>query len=217
MVTPVKLLPVVVAGRAAGRDAGVVHRVPAKLVELVAGGTVAVVGMWPVPCGFGVTPVNDVPVALAAWQVVQPVVMPRVVHHPRLERCSVLVWHSVHAGVVGMWLAGLPLVTPVANDVVERVAGRAVAGGRVIRVLGRRRPGHDRHPDEALAGLVAGRAAGRRSPAWFICVPAKLVNLPAAWQVSQAAVVGRWFAGLVLRLVTPVKLLPVSWQVAQPA
>ena len=25
-----------------------------------------------------------------------------------------------------------------------------------------------------------------------------------------------WFAGLVLRFVTPVKLLPVSWQVAQP-
>ena len=26
----------------------------------------AVVGMWPAPCGFGVTPVNAVPVVLAA-------------------------------------------------------------------------------------------------------------------------------------------------------
>ena len=52
--------------------------------------------------------------------------------------------------------------------------------------------------------------------AWFIAVPAKLVKLPAAWQLSHAAVVGMWFVGLVLRLVTPVKLFPLSWQVAQP-
>ena len=51
---------------------------------------------------------------------------------------------------------------------------------------------------------------------WFIFVPAKLVKLPTAWQLSQVAVVGMWLAGLVLRLDTPVKLLPVSWQVAQP-
>ena len=35
-----------------------------------------VVGMWPLPCGFGVTPANGVPVTLAAWQVVQPLAMP---------------------------------------------------------------------------------------------------------------------------------------------
>jgi hypothetical protein len=36
----------------------------------------AVVGIWPVPIGFGVTPANAVPVALAAWQVRHPVVIP---------------------------------------------------------------------------------------------------------------------------------------------
>jgi hypothetical protein len=38
------------------------------------------------------------------------------------------------------------------------------------------------------------------------------------WQLSQGALVGTCVAvlGLVLRFVTPVKLLPVSWQVAQP-
>ena len=53
-------------------------------------------------------------------------------------------------------------------------------------------------------------------PAWFIAVPANVVKLLAEWHVSHAAVVGRWFDGLVLRFVTPVKLLPVSWQVAHP-
>ena len=52
--------------------------------------------------------------------------------------------------------------------------------------------------------------------AWFIAVPANVVKLAGAWQLSHAAVVGMWFAGLVLRLVTPVNALPVSWQVAQP-
>jgi len=84
--------------------------------------------MWPDPCGTGVTPKYGVPVALAAWQVVQPELMP----------------------VCCIW------------------------------------------------------------------VPAKLVKFPAAWQVSHVAVVGTWFVGLVLRLVTPVNALPVSWQVAQP-
>ncbi len=82
----------------------------------------------PLPCGFGVTPANGVPVTLAAWQVVQPLAM----------------------------------------------------------------------------------------PLWFIAVPAKVVKLLAEWHVSHVALVGTWFDGFVLRLVTPVKLLPVSWQVAQP-
>ena len=47
-------------------------------------------------------------------------------------------------------------------------------------------------------------------PVWFIAVPAKVVKLVAEWQVSHVALVGTWFDGLVLRLVTPVKLLPVS-------
>ena len=37
----------------------------------------------------------------------------------------------------------------------------------------------------------------------------------AAWHVSHAAVVGTWLLGFVFT-VTPVKLLPVSWQVAHP-
>ena len=53
-------------------------------------------------------------------------------------------------------------------------------------------------------------------PVWFIAVPEKLVKFVGEWHVSQVAVVGTWFAGFVLRFVTPVKLLPVSWQVAQP-
>ncbi len=35
-----------------------------------------VVGMWPLPCGFGVTPAYGVPVTAAAWHVVQPLTMP---------------------------------------------------------------------------------------------------------------------------------------------
>ena len=100
---------------------------PKALVDLWHSAQSDVVGMWPEPCGFGVTPANGVPVTAAAWQVVQPLVI----------------------------------------------------------------------------------------PAWFIAVPAKVVNADAEWHVSHAAVVGTWLLGLVL-IVTPVKLFPVSWQVAHP-
>ena len=91
---------------------------PAKLeVDLWQVAQSALVGMWPLPCGFGVTPVNAVPVALAAWQVVQPLVMPLWFITPG-TRLFGLVWQSVQACVVGMWLAGL-LVTPLLNEVVE--------------------------------------------------------------------------------------------------
>ena len=43
-----------------------------------------------------------------------------------------------------------------------------------------------------------------------------MVNFVGAWQLSQAAVVGMWVAGGVT-MVTPAKLLPVAWHVAQPA
>jgi hypothetical protein len=33
-------------------------------------------------------------------------------------------------------------------------------------------------------------------PMWLIIVPENVVNLLAEWQVSQAALVGRWFTGL---------------------
>ena len=92
---------------------------PAKLeVDLWQLAQSAVVGMCPVPCGFGVTPVKAVPVALAAWQVVQPLVMPLWFITPG-TRLLGLVWHSVHAWLVGMWFAGLPPVTPIPNDTVE--------------------------------------------------------------------------------------------------
>ena len=92
--------------------------VPAKVeVDLWQIAQSAVVGMCPVPCGIGVTPVNAIPVGLAAWQVVQPEVMPLWFITPGLNDV-VLVWHSVHAAVVGMWFAGFP-VTPLLNEVVD--------------------------------------------------------------------------------------------------
>ena len=68
--------------------------------------------MWPVPCGFGVTPVNAIPVGLAAWQVVQPLVMPLWFITPEFGPRLPLAWHIVHAWLVGMWFAGLPPVAP---------------------------------------------------------------------------------------------------------
>ena len=50
---------------------------------------------------------------------------------------------------------------------------------------------------------------------WFIAVPLKLVNFDGAWQLSHAAVpTGMCVVGGVTT-VTPKKLLPVAWQVAQ--
>ena len=49
---------------------------PNAVVDLWHVSQPAVVGMCPVPIGFGVTPVNAVPVALAAWQLVQPLLTP---------------------------------------------------------------------------------------------------------------------------------------------
>jgi hypothetical protein len=100
---------------------------PNAVVDLWHSAQSDVVGMCPLPCGFGVTPANGVPLTAAAWQVAQPLVI----------------------------------------------------------------------------------------PAWFIAVPAKLVKADAEWHVSHAAVVGTWFDGFVFT-VTPVKLLPLSWQVAHP-
>jgi hypothetical protein len=120
----------------------------------------------------------------------------------------------VHASVVGMWLAGLPAVMPVVKATVELwqleqspVVGCAescTAVGRVTIVT----PAKLLPASWQVAQPVV-------MPAWFIAVPAKLVNLVGAWQVSHAAVVGMWVAGGVT-IVTPAKLLPVAWQVAQP-
>jgi hypothetical protein len=53
-------------------------------------------------------------------------------------------------------------------------------------------------------------------PAWFIGVPPNVVKLLAAWQTSHGAGVGMWFAGGVF-MVTPKKLEPAAWHVAQLA
>ena len=87
----------------------------------------------------------------------------------------------------------------------------------MVRILRRRRPGHDRHAEEALAGLVAGGAAtagDRRSGSSR--VPPKFVNVAAAWQVSQAAAPNGMCVAGGVTMVTPKKLLPLAWQVAQP-
>jgi hypothetical protein len=53
------------------------------------------------------------------------------------------------------------------------------------------------------------------TPAWFMVVPAKLVKLPAAWQVSHGIGVGKWVAGGVFGTMLA-KLAPGAWQVAHP-
>ena len=122
----------------------------------------------------------------------------------------VLVWHSVHACVVGMWLAGLPPVTPVVNDVVElwQVAHSPVVGwfgscaavGRVTIVT----------PKKLLpvSWQVAHAVADHR--AWFIGVPAKRGEV--ARRVTALARRGgrNVVRRLGLEVVTPVKLLPAS-------
>ena len=164
--------------------------VPAKLVvDLWQVAQSAVVGMWPVPCGFGVTPVKAVPVALAAWHVVQPLVMPLWFITPG-TRLFGLVWHSVQAWFVGMWLAGLPPVTPLLKEGVEvwQVPhspllgwfGSCAAVGRVTIVTPKKLLPVSWHVAQAVP-LTA---------AWFIAVPENVVKLLAAWQLSQAAVVG---------------------------
>jgi hypothetical protein len=116
----------------------------------------ASVGMWPaigLVTSFGLmTVLKLLPVS---WHMAHPLVMPAWFITPGF-RLAGLVWHCVHACVVGMWPAGM--ATAPLNDAV----------------------------------LV--------------------------WQVSHAAVVGMWFADLVTSfgLMTVLKLLPVSWHVAQP-
>ena len=113
--------------------------------------------MCPLPCGTGVTPKNGMPLAPTAWQVVQPVVIPEWFIVPGLYDPGRPRWHSVHAAFVGMWFAGLPPPTPLANDVVD---------------------------------------------VW------QLPQSPVGGCAGSCAAVGR------VTIVTPKKLLPVSWQVA---
>jgi hypothetical protein len=88
---------------------------PKALVDLWQSAQSDVVGMCPLPCGFGVTPANGVPVTAAAWQVVQPVLMPLwFIAVPAKVVKLVAAWHISHAELVGMWFDGLVFtVTPV--------------------------------------------------------------------------------------------------------
>ncbi len=75
---------------------------PAKLVvDLWQVTQSAVVGMWPVPCGFGVTPVKTIPAPLAAWHVVQPELIPTWLISPGLN-VAVSAWQTVQVWFVGM-------------------------------------------------------------------------------------------------------------------
>ncbi len=65
---------------------------------------------------IGTTPAKLIP---GAWHVAQPVTMPVWFITPDPGAVLPPAWHSVQAWVVGRWLAGLPPVTPVVNDVVE--------------------------------------------------------------------------------------------------
>ena len=108
----------------------------------------------------------------------------------------------------------MPPVTPLANDVVElwQVEQSPVVGcsascaavGRVTIVT----------PAKLLP--VSWQVAHPEViPAWLIAHNEKLVKLLVVWQTSHAAVVGMCVAGGVT-IVTPAKLLPVAWHVAQP-
>jgi len=50
----------------------------------------------------------------------------------------------------------------------------------------------------------------------FIAVPPKLLNADGAWQLSHALPLNGMCVGGGVTTVTPTKLLPVAWQVAQP-
>src|SRR6266704_4849960 len=179
--------------------------VPEKAVNLVAAWQVsqaAAVGRWLAGLATGVTPVKAWPL----WQVAQPLAMPLWFITPGTKLTAW--WHSEQACVVGRWLLGLVVPDAVPKLVVEvwQVEQSAVVATCPAGLLTGVTPVKAR-PLWQVAQLAT-------IPAWFIAVPEKAVNLVAAWQVSQAAAVGGWAAGLATG-VTPVNFWPL-WQVAQP-
>ena len=94
-------------------------------------------------------------------------------------------WHSVQAWVVGRWLAGLPPVTPVVNDVVElwQLAHSPLGGW-------------------LASCAVVGRVT--------IVTPVKL--LPSSWQLEQAVL-----ATALWLILPPVKVLVPVWQLSHEA
>ena len=119
-------------------------------------------------------------------------------------------WQVAHAvPATGAWFIAVPpkLVNFVGAWQLSQAAvptGMWVAGG-VTMVT----------PKKLLPVAWQVAQATPATGAWFIAVPPKLVNFVGAWHDSQAAVpTGMCVAGGVTT-VTPKKLLPVAWQVAQ--
>src|SRR6266581_3446388 len=161
--------------------------VPEKAVNLVAAwqvSQVALVGRWSEGSATGVTPAKAWPL----WQVAQPLAMPLWFIIPGTKLTAL--WHSEQACVVGRWLLGLVVPVAVAKLVVEvwQVEQSAVVATCPAGLLTGVTPVKAR-PLWQVAQLAT-------IPAWFIAVPEKAVNLLAAWQVSQAMLVGRGFAAL---------------------
>ncbi len=216
MVTPKKLLPRRVAGGAAGGDAGVVHRGAGKVGELASAAwqvsQAAIVGIC---VAGGATGTMLAKLRPAAWQVAQPLVMPawfivcqRIVRGVGVAPRARLAWSGCGSTACA--------VTPVVNDVVELwqlahspvvgCTGSCAAVGRVTIVT----------PAKLLPVSWQVAQDRWRSGAWFIAVPPKLVNLRSPHGRSRRPrCVGMCVAGGVT-MVTPAKLLPVAWQVAQP-
>ena len=124
-------------------------------------------------------------------------------------------WHSAQGCAVGTWLAGTAVI-PVANDVVELwqplhspVSGcneSCAAVGRVTIATPNQVLPVSWHVEQAIAATGA----------CFIAVPPKLLNKVAEWQDSQVALPNGMCVAGGVTTVTPKKLLPVAWQVAQP-
>src|SRR6266581_4424319 len=94
-------------------------------------------------------------------------------------------WQVVQACVVGRWPLGRVAPVAVAKLVIE------VWQVEQSAVVGRWAAGLATGVTPVKAWPLWQLAQPPVIPAWFIAVPEKAVNLVAAWQVSQAMLVGR--------------------------
>ena len=161
---------------------------PKAVVELWQVAQSVLVGMWPAPCGLGVTPTNTTPLVPTAWQVLHPLLIPVWFITPEFGPVLPFAWHSVHAWVVGMWLAGMPPVTLLLKDVVEpwQVEQSAVVA-MCPAPCGRGVTPAKAMPVAPTAWQVAQPLV---IPVWFIAVPENVVKLLLEWQLSHVALVG---------------------------
>ena len=172
---------------------------PNALVDLWQVAQSDVVGMCPLPCGFGVTPANGVPVTPAAWHVVQPLLMPLwfIAVPAKLVKADAE-WHVSHAALVGTWLLGLVLiVTPVKLFPVSW----QVAHPEVIPVCTISVPGPNALVDlwHSAQSDVVGMWP---EPCGFGVTPAYGVPVTAAaWQVVQPLVIPAWFIAVPAKVV----------------